>query len=78
MLAGCDTLRRDMQHGHPYAAQSAAFYLALIPFVLLFTMIIGARYFEGLRRARKPAGKRPAIIALAPMAPARRFLSAVD
>lgn len=67
-----------MHHGHSYATQSAAFYLALIPFVLLFAIMIGARFFESMRRARKPAGKRPAIIGIAPMAPARRFLSAVE
>lgn len=75
MHAGCDTLPRDMHQGHSYATQSAAFYFAMIPFVLLFTMIIGARYFEALRRARKPAPRRPAIIALAPT---RRFIPATD
>lgn len=63
-----------MHNGHPYATQSAAFYLALIPFVLLFTMMIGARFFESLRRARKPAHKRPVIIGLSP-SPARWGLS---
>lgn len=67
-----------MHHGHSYATQSAAFYIALIPFILLFVMMIGARFFEDMRRARKPAAKRPAIIAIAQVAPARRFLSAVD
>jgi hypothetical protein len=67
-----------MHQGHSYAVQSAALYVALIPFVLLFTLMIGARYFESLRRARKPVPRRPAIIAIAPMAPARRFISAVD
>lgn len=67
-----------MHQGHSYAAQSAAFYVALIPFVLLFAVMIGARFFEGLRRARKPAAQRPAIIGIAAAAPARRFLSAVD
>lgn len=67
-----------MHQGHTYAAQSAAFYIALIPFVLLFTMMVGARFFEGMRRARKPAAQRPAIIGLAGIAPVRRALSAVD
>lgn len=64
-----------MHQGHSFATQSAAFYFALIPFVLLFTMIIGARYFEAARRARKPAPKRPAIIAIAP---ARRFVPTAE
>jgi hypothetical protein len=64
--------------GHSYAVQSLALYVAMIPFATLFTMMIGARFFEGLRRARKPAAQRPAIIAIAPAAPARRFLPAVD
>jgi hypothetical protein len=63
-----------MNNGHSYAVQSAAFYLALIPFVVLFTMMFGARFFENLRRARKPAVRRPAIIALS-AAPARWRLS---
>ncbi len=67
-----------MTQGHPYALQSAAFYLALIPFILLFAMMIGARYFEGLRRARKPLPQRPAIIGIAAFAPARRLLSAAE
>jgi hypothetical protein len=56
-----------MHSGHPYALQIAAFYVALIPFVALFVMMIGARYFEGLRRKRKPVPMRPAIIALRTM-----------
>lgn len=64
-----------MHSGHSYAAQSAALYFAMIPFVLLFTMIIGARYFESVRRARKPAPRRPAITALVP---ARRFVPAAE
>lgn len=67
-----------MHHGHTYAAQSAALYIALIPFVLLFTMIVGARFFERIRRSRKPAAQRPAIIGVANIAPVRRALSAVD
>ena len=51
-------------HLHSYAAASAAFYVALVPFVLLFAMMIGARFFENVRRARKPRPARPAIIAL--------------
>lgn len=63
-------------HVHPYIIQDAAFFFALVPFVLLFTMMIGARFFEGIRRARKPAPTRPpAIIALAS---ARRLLAATD
>jgi len=54
-----------MSSGHPYAVQSAAFYVALIPFALLFTMMIGSRFFENLRRKRKPLPARPAIIDLA-------------
>jgi hypothetical protein len=57
-----------MHSGHSYAVQSAAFYVALIRFILLFTMMIGARFFEALRRARKPAPKRPAIIGIAAFA----------
>jgi hypothetical protein len=56
-----------MHSGHPYALQIAAFYVALIPFVALFVIMIGARYFEGLRRKRKPVPMRPAIIALRTM-----------
>lgn len=67
-----------MHQGHPYAIQSAAFYFALIPFVLLALMMIGARFFDGLRRARKPAAQRPAIIGIANFAPARRVLTSVD
>lgn len=53
-----------MHHGHPYAIQVAAFGVALIPFVALFVMMIGGRFFEGVRRSRKPVPARPAIIAL--------------
>jgi len=53
-----------MHLGHPYAVQSAAFYIALVPFTLLFVMMIGARFFDGLRRKRKPLPRRPAIIGL--------------
>jgi|GEM_PF-7076030 len=67
-----------MHNGHPYALQSAAFYVAMIPFVTLFALMSGARFFENLRRARKPAGQRPALLALAPIAPARRLVSAAD
>jgi hypothetical protein len=53
-------------NSHPYIVQSAAFFVALIPFALLFTMIAGAKFFDGLRRARKPAPARPpAIVSLA-------------
>lgn len=51
-----------MHHHHPYAVQTAAFFFALVPFVLLGTMIVGARFFDGLHRARKPAPSRPAIV----------------
>ncbi len=67
-----------MHSGHPYAIQSAAFYIALIPFVLLFTFMFGARFFEGLRRKRKPLPPRPAIIGLASFAPARRVLTSAE
>ena len=53
-----------MHHHHPYAVQVAAFFLALVPFVLLGTMLFGARFFDGVRRARKPAAPRPATIGL--------------
>lgn len=53
-----------MHNGHAYATQCAAFYIALIPFVLLFAMIFGARFFEGLRRKRKPMLSRPAIVGM--------------
>ncbi len=67
-----------MHNGHTYAVQSAAFYFALIPFVALFAIMIGARFFEGLRRARKPAAQRPAIIGLAAFVPAQRFLTSAE
>jgi hypothetical protein len=67
-----------MSQGHTYAVQSAALYFALLPFATLFVMMIGARFFDGVRRKRKPAGQRPAIIGLTAVSPARRFLSAVD
>lgn len=54
-----------MHHDHPYAVQAAAFFVALVPFVLLGTMLLGARFFDGVRRARKPAAPRPATIGLA-------------
>jgi len=66
-----------MQSGHSYAVQSAALYLALIPFIVLFTMMFGARYFESLRRKRKPLPPRPAISALAAFASPRRALTSV-
>jgi hypothetical protein len=50
-----------MQSSHPYAIQAAAFYVALVPFIALFAMIAGGRYFEGLRRKRKPDARRSAI-----------------
>ncbi|HEY9179551.1 MAG TPA: hypothetical protein VIO32_02465 [Candidatus Baltobacteraceae bacterium] len=53
-----------MHQGHSYAVQSAAFYLSLIPIVVLFTIMFGARFFESIRRARKPAPVRPAIAGL--------------
>jgi hypothetical protein len=53
-------------HMHPYAVQNAAFLFSLIPIVLLAVMMIGARFFDGVRRARKPA---PRIVSLAPMRP---------
>lgn len=54
-----------MHHGHPYAVQAAAFYFAMIPFVALFTIMFGARFFESIRRARKPAPvHKPAVIGL--------------
>ena len=67
-----------MHHGHSYASQSAAFYVALIPFIALFVVMTGGRFFEGLRRARKPAAQRPAIIALARIVPARTLLPSTD
>lgn len=78
MSAAYDTLRRSMHHGHPYAIQSAALYIALIPFALLFTLMIGARFFEGLRRARKPAPPRPAIVGIGSFAPSRRVLTSAE
>jgi hypothetical protein len=52
-------------HTHPYYVQTAAFFIALLPFVLLFTLMTGAQYFEGVRRARKPApARRPGIVAI--------------
>jgi hypothetical protein len=52
-------------YGHSFTVQSAAFVFALIPFVLLITFMVGARFFDGIRRARKPAPSRPpAILAL--------------
>lgn len=66
-------------HGHrihPYIIQDAALLFALFPFVLLLTMMVGARFFENIRRARKPAPSRPpAIIALAAT---RRLLATSD
>lgn len=53
-----------MHSGHPYALQSAALYISLVPFTLLFVMMIGARFFDGLRRRRKPVPPRPAIVGL--------------
>lgn len=67
-----------MHNGHPYAVQSAAFYLSLIPIVVLFTIMFGARFFENIRRARKPAPPRPAIAALASFAPPRRFVPTAE
>ena len=67
-----------MQSGHSYAVQSAALYLALFPFIVLFTMMFGARYFEGLRRKRKPLPPRPAIAAIAAFAPPRRALTSLE
>lgn len=46
-----------MYHGHTYAVQSVALYIAMIPFILLFGMIVGARYFEGVRRSRIATAK---------------------
>jgi hypothetical protein len=51
-------------HQHPYAVQVAAFYFALVPFILLGLMIAGARFFDGARRRGKPAPPRPAIVGL--------------
>lgn len=69
----------DGMHGyrvHPYIVQDAALFFALVPIVLLFTMMIGARFFENIRRARKPTPSRPpAIIALAST---RRLLATPD
>jgi hypothetical protein len=56
--------RGDMQSSHPYAIQAAAFYVALVPFIALFAVMMGGRYFEGLRRKRKPAARKPAVSAL--------------
>ncbi len=67
-----------MHFGHPYAVQSAAFYIALIPFIALFTMMFGARFFEGMRRKRKPLPPRPAIIGMTAFAPARRVLTPAE
>lgn len=66
-----------MHSGHSYAVQSAAFYIALVPFIALFTMIFGARFFENVRRNRKPL-PRPAIIGIASFAPPRRVLTAAE
>jgi hypothetical protein len=56
---------------HPYAVQTAALFVALIPVVLLFTMMAGARFLDGMRRARKPVPVRPpAIVALRRLSPA--------
>ena len=78
MRARCDTLRRDMQSGHSYAIQSAAFYIALVPFIALFTIMFGARFFENIRRKRKPAPPRPAIVGIASFAPPRRVLTTAE
>jgi len=67
-----------MHSGHPYAVQSAALYIALVPFALLFVMMTGARFFDGLRRKRKPVPPRPAIVGLASFAPARRVVNSVE
>ena len=34
-------------HFHPYMLQDAAFFVALIPSVLLLAMVIGAQFFDG-------------------------------
>lgn len=67
-----------MHHGHPYAVQSAAFFVALIPFIALFTILIGARFFESVRRARKPAPVRPAMTGIAGLVPVRRFAPSAE
>lgn len=51
---------------HPYAVQQAAFLLALLPIAFLTVMMVGAHFFDGLRRARKPLPVRPPGIRLAP------------
>lgn len=52
-------------HEHPFIIQEAALVFALVPAVTLFVIMFGARYFENIRRARRPAPSRPpAIIAL--------------
>jgi hypothetical protein len=68
-----------MHNGHPYALQSAAFFIAMIPFAALFVLMIGARFFDGLRRARKPVpARRPGIIGMTAFAASRRFVPAAD
>jgi hypothetical protein len=40
---------RDGMHGHhdhPYLLQTAAFFVALVPVVLLFAVMAGARFFD--------------------------------
>jgi hypothetical protein len=68
-----------MHSGHSYAVQSVALYIALVPFTLLFVMMIGARFFDGLRRKRKPAAPRPAIVGLVTAFTApRRVINSVE
>ena len=40
---------------HPIELQTVAFFISLIPALLLFGMMTLGRYWESLRRARKPA-----------------------
>ncbi|HKU67333.1 MAG TPA: hypothetical protein VJP85_06145 [Candidatus Baltobacteraceae bacterium] len=68
-----------MHSGHPYAVQMAAFYVALVPFAALFVVMIGGRFFDGLRRMRKPLPPRPAIVGLVTaFTPARRAVNSAE
>ncbi|HEY8312971.1 MAG TPA: hypothetical protein VIG51_02250 [Candidatus Baltobacteraceae bacterium] len=42
-------------HLHPYALQTIALVLSLIPFFLLAGLMFAASFLEGRRRSRKPA-----------------------
>ena len=71
------TLHDSMHHHlHPYALQDASFFFALIPIVMLFVIVIGAQFFDGLRRARKPLPARA--FATLPLLASPRLLPTPD